>query len=246
MADVIWANALDKIKPYIFQIYTPRGYGSGFQIYCSDTLCGVATASHVAEHAMEWDEPIRIRHYTSKESIILKHVDRYYYTNNKRDLMVILFRKDKLNVRDDALELIAMGRTLKQGIEVGWCGFPAVAPNDLCFFEGHISSYLKEQQSYLVDGVVINGVSGGPAFYPKTAQDMPLVYGIVSAYIPSRAAGEALPGVCLIRSVQAFQSLLKELKSIDVKEKKTKKAAIKKKKTAKKKKAKKKKKTSKD
>ncbi len=110
---------------------------------------------------------------------------------------------------------------MRQGIQVGWCGFPVVAPNDLCFFTGHVSSYLSSQETYLVDGVAINGVSGGPAFH-ATPENKIKVCGVVSAYIPNRATGESLPGVCLIKSVKAYQTDLKNLKSMDEAEKKAK------------------------
>ena len=100
-------------------------------------------------------------------------------------------------------------------MEVGWCGFPSIAPDDLCFFEGHISSYLAKEGSYLVDGVAINGVSGGPAFFPVDKQNEPIVCGVLSGYIPNITEGKSLPGVCYIRSVEAFRSLIKEYKSID-------------------------------
>ena len=39
--------------------------------------------------------------------------------------------------------------------------------------------------------------------------------GVVSAYIPNRATGEALPGVCVIRSVAPYRGMLQSLKSLE-------------------------------
>lgn len=94
---------------------------------------------------------------------------------------------------------------VRQGIQIGWCGFPAVAPNDLCFFAGHISAHLKDRRSYLVDGVAINGVSGGPAFVRSNSSYPVDVCGVVTAYIPNRATGETLPGVCWVQDVSSYE-----------------------------------------
>jgi hypothetical protein len=66
----------------------------------------------------------------------------------------------------------------------------------------------------LVDGVAINGVSGGPAFLPVD-KDQFILGGMVSAYIPNRATGESLPGVCVVRSIGPYQEMLKEFKTIE-------------------------------
>ncbi|MHC4394969.1 MAG: serine protease family protein [Planctomycetota bacterium] len=213
-----WADALEKIKPYIFRISTPNGHGSGFQVHCSDNWCGVATALHVIKHALDWDEPIKVYHYASKEttwvrlSMVPDHC--YFCRHDERDLAIILFKKNELTVESGFLDLIPPKQRIKQGIHIGWCGFPALAPDELCFFAGHISSYLEKEESYLVDGVAINGVSGGPAFYLLVSEDNPLVCGIVSAYIPNIATGKLLPGVCVIRSAQAFRHALQQLDKI--------------------------------
>jgi hypothetical protein len=98
--------------------------------------------------------------------------------------------------------------------EIGWVGFPALSPTDLCFFSGRISAYIEAQRAYLVDGVAINGVSGGPAFWPAE-KDAPHVIGVVSAYAPNRAQGETLPGLSIIRDVQQLQSLVKKFRTMD-------------------------------
>ena len=79
-------------------------------------------------------------------------------------------------------------------------------PQKLCFFSGRVSAYLAEENAYLVDGVAINGVSGGPAFH-ETGK----IIGLVTAYIVNRATGEALPGVSLIRSVASLRDAFKDM-----------------------------------
>ncbi|GAG35158.1 unnamed protein product, partial [marine sediment metagenome] len=117
------------------------------------------------------------------------------------------------------LKLIDEKKTVKQGTEAGWCGFPAIAPNELCFFAGHISCFLKKEESYLIDGVAINGVSGGPAFYIAIPGEKLKVCGVISAYLANRATGETLPGVSVVRSVKQYHETLKTLKSLGEAEK---------------------------
>jgi len=103
---------------------------------------------------------------------------------------------------------------LKVGNEVGWLGYPAIAgSSQLCFFGGKISAFMGDQQAYLVDGVAINGVSGGPAFY--NGGEKVVLMGVLSAYIPNRSTGEALPGLAVARDVSHFHDRLKHFKSLE-------------------------------
>jgi hypothetical protein len=105
---------------------------------------------------------------------------------------------------------------LKVGNEIGWLGFPAIHTANLCFFSGKISAWINVQSAYLVDGVAINGVSGGPAFHLTGADDNPVVVmGVVSAYIANRATGEVLPGLSVVRDVAQFHELTPTFASLD-------------------------------
>ena len=204
------------LNEYIFKIYTPHGSGTGFLISYSeqDEICGIATALHVIGHAVEWENPIKLNHYTSNIDITLQPEKRVIHTNPVSDSAFILCSTKDLKLKEISISLVPEDKSLKQGFQIGWCGFPALAPNELCFFAGHISCVLEKEGSYLVDGVAINGVSGGPAFVPFPKDDITLC-GLVSAYIPNRATGEAMPGVCVVRSINPFQKLLKQIKSLD-------------------------------
>jgi hypothetical protein len=61
-----------------------------------------------------------------------------------------------------------------------------------------------------VDGVAINGVSGGPAFIREK-----MLVGVVAAYIPNRATGEPFPGLAVVRGVEQFHELAESFRSID-------------------------------
>ncbi|MDD5289830.1 MAG: serine protease [Patescibacteria group bacterium] len=219
---MMWFEALQIIRPYIFQILTPTGRGTGFQIsyYPNKKLCGVATAYHVVQHAEKWGEPIELIHNDSKKKIMLQEKERVIFIHPEQDLAFILFNAtadaEELPVKPDSLKLIDPEKTLKQGVELGWCGFPAIAPfGELCFFSGYVSCCVKKDDFYLVDGVAINGISGGPAFWLTFNTSELKVCGVVSAYIPNRATGEPLPGLCMVTSVEQYQKELKSLKSLD-------------------------------
>ena len=70
-------------------------------------------------------------------------------------------------------------------------------------------------QAYFLDGVAINGVSGGPAFHLLDSQEEPCITGIVSAYIPNVATGSTLPGLSVARNVRQLQDTVKTFKSMD-------------------------------
>jgi hypothetical protein len=69
-----------------------------------------------------------------------------------------------------------------RGAPLGWLGYPGLAFPELCFFRGFISGHQEKPPIYLVDGVAINGVSGGPAFDLSG-----LIVGLISAYRPNES-----------------------------------------------------------
>ena len=84
---------------------------------------------------------------------------------------------------------------------------------NLCFFAGRVSSVLEKEQGYLLDGVIINGVSGGPviaSYYDGTFN----FFGVVSAYRPNLNAGNTLPGLGVATSIANFYVALEELKGL--------------------------------
>jgi hypothetical protein len=210
-----WEEAVEYLTPYVVKISTPQGSGTGFLLtYSAESpFCSVATAAHVIDHAHYWEQPIRLDHGSGK-SVLLRHDQRAVFLDESRDTAAILFNKADFPVPvSSPMELTPKGLWLKTGIEVGWVGYPAVSPQTLCFFSGRVSAYLNSTSAYLVDGVSINGVSGGPTFFVRP-KDL-VVIGVVSAYIPNRATGDVLPGLAVIRDVIQFQELANTFKSLD-------------------------------
>src|SRR5580704_15440278 len=184
-----WHGQVDLVSPHVVRIETPSGHGTGFLCMYSTNkrLCGVATAYHVVQDPDYWQQPIRICHDDSEKPRFLKEDERVIFGRAPNDSAVILFPKFDLNLPEEPIPLMPADRFLRIGVEAGWLGYPAVATRTLCFFSGAISA--RRGDSYFIDGVAINGVSGGPVFAHVTFDDDPTgklrVIGVISAYYPN-------------------------------------------------------------
>lgn len=207
-----WKNAIDQMRPFITRINTPSSAGTGFLFAKTQNLCGVATAAHVVNYAHWWELPIRLEHYDSQRSIVLRHGERAILLEEALDSAAIVFPKESLPFPDEVPSLIEEEAFLRVGNPIGWLGFPAISSQNLCFFLGTASCWVQQEHSYLVDGVAINGVSGGPAFWAVGQE--PVVVGAVSAYIPNRATGDVLPGLSVVRDMKHVQAVVQQLRSL--------------------------------
>lgn len=213
MGDIDWHQVVEALTPYVVRIWTPQGSGTGFVVSNSNatTLCAIATADHVVSHAHYWEEPIRIEHQSSGKTVLLRSAERAITSVPASDTASIVFERAELELPLEALSLGPKDKYFRPGVEIGWLGYPAIPRASLCFFSGRISAWVSAERAYLVDGVAINGVSGGPAFIIDGAT----VIGVVSAYIPNRATGEPLPGLAVVRDVAEFHDLAQSFKSLD-------------------------------
>ncbi|MDD2856510.1 MAG: serine protease [Desulfuromonadaceae bacterium] len=211
-----WDQVVQKVTPYIVKIETPTGYGTGFlSLYNEDkTWCGIATAAHVVRDADEWQKPIKIRHCESGKVSYLQSDQRVIYIDLVTDSAVILFFKGDLDLPEIPITLFPVGTPLGIGVEVGWLGFPNIQADTLCFFSGNVSARQEFRNAYLIDGVSIHGVSGGPVLYKHETEGVQIV-GIVSAYHANRATGEALPGLLIAQDVSHFHDVLQHVRSVD-------------------------------
>src|SRR3989338_611441 len=211
-----WNSIVEKVKPYIVKIETPAGSGTGFLCFYNENKnwCGIATALHVVRDADDWQQPIKIIPQSFDE-IFLKESERVIYSDYKTDSAIILFKKPvQTPFPDDVIPLQPIDKPLDIGFDVGWLGFPYIEPYVLCFFSGCISARREDRKAYLIDGVSINGVSGGPVFYSTEADGVKII-GIVSAYRANRATGSTLPGLLIAQDVSHFHGVIKHIKSID-------------------------------
>ena len=211
-----WHQCYEKILPYIFSVETPDGWGSGFFFAYNETksTAAFATAAHVIAGAEDWKQPIKMRQHTTRKEIFLTDEQRFIYLDRKRDSASILIKSDAFELPADVLPMLEPGKFKKIGVEVGWAGYPVIAHPHLCFFTGPLSAVLEDDDSYLIDGVAINGVSGGPVF-AQLKDSMPQILGTVSAYMPNRIGGDALPGLLRAQDVTTFHKTIQTIKSID-------------------------------
>jgi len=218
-----WFVAFEEVEPYVVKITTPQASGTGFLVASTEgnSLLGIATAAHVIDFPHYWEQPIRIQHFKSGETIFLNHPDRIIDIDYVRDVASIVIRGGKLPFPEVPLPIISEDKHLKVGVDIGWMGFPAIASSNLCFFSGTTSSWVGTEDFYFVDGVAINGVSGGPAFSINSDNKVQAI-GIVSAYVPNRATGAQLPGLCVVRNVRPLYQMIKGLKNFEEAKKKEK------------------------
>ena len=211
-----WNACYKKILPYVFSIETPEGSGTGVYVATNESknLAIVATAAHVVEHADDWHLPIKLRHYSTGKEIFLTAEERVIFLDRQRDSACVLIPVADFDLPVDVLPLIAEQKFKPIGIEVGWVGFPSIASPELCFFSGRLSAWLEKDDSYLIDGVAINGVSGGPVF-AMLGVDQPQLIGTISAYMPNRVRGDVLPGMLRAQDVTLMHETLKQVRSLD-------------------------------
>lgn len=211
-----WDQIVEYAMPYVFKIDTPTGGGTGFLCLFNEdrSFCGVATAAHVVDYAEEWQQPIRLHHEQTGEVRLLQTTERVIYKDYRKDSAVILFPTGDLVLPEQPMPMLPTDRGLSLGIEVGWLGFPAIAPYTLCFFSGNVSARQEYRSAYLIDGVAINGVSGGPVLWRHDVEGIQVV-GIITAYSANRERGDALPGLSVAQDVSQFHDVVSQVKSMD-------------------------------
>jgi len=213
---VNWDQIANHVTPYIVRVETPSGHGTGFVcLHNHDkSFCGIATASHVVAYADRWQQPIRIHHQPSGVIAFVSEEMRVIYNDPDTDSAVILVPSTELDLPQDPIPLLPTDTPLPIGTEVGWLGYPGLVSQTLCFFSGTISARQEGRHAYLIDGVAINGVSGGPVVY-STPTDGVRIIGTISAYVANRATGESLPGLAVAQDVSHFHDTIAQINSID-------------------------------
>jgi Trypsin-like peptidase domain len=213
-----WFELVNLLASSIVKIETSQGHGTGFLCSYNESreLIAIATAHHVVEHADKWQQPIRIHNVTSSRAVVLQEADRVILPDTDKDSAVIItgtLKVSALNFPEEPVGLLEVGKHKKVGVEVAWLGYPSIGPDTLCFFRGTISAYQPAISSYLIDGVAINGVSGGPVF-SRTPEGVQIV-GAISAYMPNRLTDSMLPGLSIAQDVTHFHSIVAKMKDRD-------------------------------
>lgn len=220
-----WSKVFKIVEPYIVKIETPAGAGTGFFFAYNEakSLIGVATALHVVEEADDWRQPLKIIHVKSNKELFLSHEERSVLVDYKRDSAVILLATKAvtdagLPMPKAMLPMLPSDMFKQIGVPLAWAGYPAIASRTLCLFQGSVSAFNRDNDSYYIDGVAINGVSGGPVF--DDIEDKPKIVGIVSAYHYNRQSGGNLPGLLMAHDATHLNQIVEGLKSLDEAQKK--------------------------
>ncbi len=209
-----WEQIVHKVSPYIVKIETPGGAGTGFLCYYNQgkTFCGISTALHVVADVDKWQQPMRIHNFNFTKTQLLLEGARIIFTEEKTDSAMIVFDPSEFEFPENLIQLRPKDSVISIGNEVGWIGYPGIYEWTLCFFSGCISA--NRVNSYLIDGVAINGVSGGPVLYASDADGVQIV-GTVSAYRANRQFGDTLPGLLIAQDVSHFHSIVQMFKNMD-------------------------------
>lgn len=211
-----WHTSYNKVCPHVFKVSTPAGDGTGFYFASSAdrSVVAIATALHVVEQADNWQEPIRLLQHTTKDMAFVRAEDRAIIVDRTRDSAAIVVSANLFHLGEPP-PLQAKDKFRKVGTALGWAGYPAVAPSELCFFSGGVSAFIQENDSYLIDGVAINGVSGGPVFTDAENDESPTLVGLISAYLPNRQSMGTLPGLLKAFDLTHLHSVIDRIRSLD-------------------------------
>ena len=208
-----WSSVIPSLEPLCFRIHAGSSVGTGFVIGISTTDNGrhtmLVTALHVVKDILGNDEPLEL--VRNDGAVISRLVDgpvRIYPVGPPEcDSALIEVQTRGPLVTQNQLLPIPLKTMLPRGAALGWLGYPGLVFPELCFFNGVVSGYQEQPPIYLVDGVAINGVSGGPAFDRSG-----LVVGLVSAYLPNKVGpSTSLPGLMIVTPLNFVRLWMQEL-----------------------------------
>ncbi len=217
MPEPSWQQAVEAIAPHVIRISTPDHAGSGvlFALGAEGGILGFATAAHVLAHAHLWQQPIRIEQVATGWERLVQANERALVFDDDTDTAALVLLRDGAPLPTELLSMTPDGMVMRVGVEIGWVGYPGVSParDQLCFFSGRISAWLEAKHAYLVDGVAISGVSGGPAFFVGS-HGQPILLGVMSAYLPNKTTGAPLPGLSLVQHIGQLEKVVKDLREL--------------------------------
>jgi Trypsin-like peptidase domain len=191
-----WYEVAERVGRATFRLYTDKSMGTGFLLLAGSRpeqhIAVLATAYHVVDDVVT-GTTMRVCDQTGRE-VVRSAEGNIAITEIGNDLdcaLLIVTSKTRLFSEDLLLPILPTDAQLRRGAEIGWMGYPGIVEPELCFFQGHVAGMLRDPPVYLVDGIAINGVSGGPVFDNRCH-----LVGLVSAYLPNKVADNlTLPGV---------------------------------------------------
>lgn len=217
-------SLIEIISPSVVRVKTQNGYGTGFIFWENQEICCIATASHVIEPAIQpgWEQPILITQ-SDGESIHIYPHDRWIVPRlDNGDSAAIVVRKESLIVPNKLIQLQEEATT-PIGSKVGWLGYPSLINASIIqpsFFSGVISNIFPHPlNQYVIDGVSIHGVSGGPVFYLSDNCRDCFIIGSISSYhvnrVPVGNNLESWPGLLISHNVSVFKPVIEHLKTLE-------------------------------
>ena len=208
-----WEEVIPPLEPLVFRVHAADSVGTGFIIGLSRDDGGrhtmLVTALHVVEDVLGNDLPLGLVRSdgTDLSSLIAGPVRVYPVGPPECDTALLEVPTIEPLISPEALLPIPLETMLPRGADLGWLGYPGLVLPELCFFRGVVSGYQERPPIYFVDGVAINGVSGGPAFDRSG-----LVVGLVSAYVPNQVApGRTLPGLMIVTPLTLVRLWMQEI-----------------------------------
>jgi hypothetical protein len=164
----------------------------------------LATADHVLAASVDTAEKVRLVS-ADRQKVFDADMDEIRVQplgSKAHDTMLVLLKSKKpILEQEKLLPMLRWDLVMPKGAPIGWMGYPGITEPELCFFHVHVSGFVNEPPTYLIDGVAVNGVSGGPAFDNRSH-----LVGLVSAYIPNRInAHTTLPGLMALVPINSIR-----------------------------------------
>lgn len=210
-----WDKVVERVQKAVFRLYAGNSAGTCFAISIGSVREGnshyvaFATAWHVLEdlpgtpgclRLVSADGTVTVSDTTASVSFCRLGPERFDTG------LIFVQTPTSLLTQEDLLPTLPFGWQMARGTEIGWLGFPGLVEPELCFFKGVVSGYLNDPPTYLVDGVAVNGVSGGPAFDNRAH-----VIGLVSSYLPNTLGNMTLPGILTLMPIAAVRLYFEEV-----------------------------------
>ncbi len=218
-------SIVNRVSQFVVRVQTRQGYGTGFIFWKNQEICAIATAGHIIESATEpeWETPIRITQSNGKLVHVYPH-DRWVVPRiNDLDAAVIVVRNNALDIPRDLVPLYEGSPEITIGSRIGWLGYPALVDANILrpsFFSGVISNIFPDPvNQYVIDGVSIHGVSGGPVFCLPSEGSNTFIIGLITSYhvnrVPVGQNVEAWPGLLVSQSVSVYKPIIQNFDSIE-------------------------------
>jgi hypothetical protein len=211
-----WDRVFERVEKNVFRLYAGQSAGTCFVVSVASTpnkrssFAILATAWHVVEGLIGTDQCITLVS-ADKTATLTEDAAGFGIARVGPEVfdtaLLIAETCTPLRAPEELLPLLPSDSMMARGAQIGSLGFPGICEHELCFFHGVVSGYLSSPPTYLVDGVAVNGVSGGPAF-----DDRAHVIGLVSSYIPNRIDEHTtLPGLMGVIPIVAIRYYLDEV-----------------------------------